>query len=319
MKKNKLLCCDWGTSNFRLYLLDIVTTKVLRIVQSDQGIATTFDAWKKNGQNNRVDFYRTFLHAQIQRLATKIGANLEYVPIILSGMASSSIGMIEVPYTEVPFDIDEPNLSIKQFSATTTFPNELFIYGGLKTDQDVMRGEEVQLLGLSHLIHTESSICLLPGTHSKHIRIENKKVVDFQTFMTGECFDLLSKQSILKDSVNAGAIFSETQQGFFKKGLLKAQPTNLLNSLFSVRTNTLLKDVTAENNYHYLSGLLIGQELKALQDFKGQLLLNCSNHLAVIYEFALKTLQLDHQLTVVTKRDMAQCIPIAHTKLYQNI
>lgn len=319
MKKNKLLCCDWGTSNFRLYLLDIATAKVLGMVQSDQGIATTFDAWKKKEQNNRVDFYRTFLHTQIQRLAAKVDTKLAHISVILSGMASSSIGMVEVPYARVPFLIDQPNLSSKQFSETTTFPNKLFVYGGLKTDQDVMRGEEVQLLGLSHLIQTASYICLLPGTHSKHIRIKDKKVVDFQTFMTGECFDLLSKKSMLKNSVITGTSFEKAQQDSFKKGLLITQQTNLLNSLFSVRTNALLKNVTGENNYHYLSGLLIGQELKALQGFKGQLLLNCSNNLATVYKFALKTLQLDHQLTLVTKEDMAQCIPLAHAKLYQNI
>jgi len=317
MKEKHLLCCDWGTSNFRLYLTDLTTNEVIAMVKSDRGIALTFDAWKEGESKHRIPFFRKLLDIQVKRLATITKHDLAGIPIILSGMASSSIGMKEVPYASIPFSIETPKLRVHNFPRNAAFPNELFLYGGLKTEKDVMRGEEVQLLGLSHLMDTTDCVCLLPGTHSKHIWIKNKTVVDFQTFMTGEYFQLISTKSILKGSVESTKVFEETQKSIFKKGVLTAQTTNLLNSLFSVRTNTLLKDVSNQDNYYYLSGLLIGQELKALENFQGQLLLNCDINLAKFYQLGLTTLQLDKHLTLITGLDMEQCIPIAHQKLYQ--
>ena len=319
MKKNSLLCCDWGTSNLRLYLLDVTTNKVIGMVKSDQGIARTFDAWKQSTSNNRVHFFRHLLNKEVQRLSITTEKNLDNIPIILSGMASSSIGMEEVPYAKAPFSLRHPMLSFAHFTRDATFTNELFLYGGLSTENDVMRGEEVQLLGISHLIDAQKCICLLPGTHSKHIWIEHHQIIDFQTFMTGEIFQLLGEHSMLKGAVHASDTFDKKQQDLFKKGILKAQSSNFLNSLFSTRTNILLKNIPPKDNYYYLSGLLIGQELNALLNFKGQLLLSCDKHLATLYQFALATCQLDQQLTLVASVDMDHCIPTAHLKLFQNI
>jgi len=319
MKKGSLLCCDWGTSNFRLSLLDITTDKVIGRVTADQGIASTFDAWQNNPSKNRVHFFRAFLDTQVQRLAAAVAQNLDEIPIILSGMASASIGLKEIPYTTIPFSISQPALSVKHFPADATFPNELYLYGGLRTGNDVMRGEEIQLLGLSHLINEPACICLLPGTHSKHIWIENKMVVDFQTFMTGECFKLMATKSILKGSIQMDKTFDASHKSIFIKGVLKAKSGNILNNLFSVRTNTLLKGVSETANYYYLSGLLIGQELIALQNFKVQLLIIGDQPLVTYYQFALGILELDQHLTLATTSDMNQCIPKAHLKLFNQL
>jgi len=289
------------------------------MVKSNQGIASTFDAWKENGAINRITFFRHILNKQVKRLAILVKKKLDNIPIILSGMASSSIGMEEVAYAKLPFSLNQPTLSLKHFSNNNIFANELFLYGGLRTDNDVMRGEEVQLLGISHLIHTQKCVCILPGTHSKHIWIENQKVVNFQTFMTGEIFQLLSAHSILKESVSPSNTFDKHHQVYFKNGILKAQSGNFLNGLFCIRTNALLKGISEIDNYYYLSGLLIGQELRTLLNFKGQLLLSCDKHLAALYQFALATVQLDKHLTLVTALDMEHCIPVAHLKLFQNI
>lgn len=319
MKKGSLLCGDWGTSNFRLSLVDIATERVLGMVKSNQGIARTFAAWQENTTINRVDFFRTFLKKQIQRLAKTVTQNLDELPVILSGMASSSIGMMEVPYARIPFSINQPILSIKHFPEDTFFTNELYLYGGLRSHNDVMRGEEVQLLGLEYLITAPIGVCLLPGTHSKHIWIENKTITDFHTFMTGECFQILGANSILNGSIKLDKTFDEPHQLSFKQGVLKAQSGNFLNNLFTTRTNTLLKGIQETANYYYLSGLLIGQELRSLQNFQGQLLLMGDSPLVNYYQLALSVLQLDKHLSLVSSSDMDQCIPKAHLKLYQSI
>ncbi|MEL6945553.1 MAG: 2-dehydro-3-deoxygalactonokinase, partial [Bacteroidota bacterium] len=102
-----------------------------------------------------------------------------------------------------------------------------------------------------------------------------------------------------------------------KEGIQKAMEGRLLNSLFSVRTNTLLKNISKADNYYYLSGLLIGFELKNLQAFNGQILLNGEIRLANLYHMALSILGLDENLLLITSNDLANCIPKAHLKLYQ--
>ena len=82
--------------------------------------------------------------------------------------------------------------------------------------------------------------------------------------MTGELFDLLATKSILSNSVKSENLFSEIGQSWFEKGVEEGATKNLLNSIFHVRTNLLFNKLLPVENYHYLSGLLIGTELKDL-------------------------------------------------------
>ena len=82
--------------------------------------------------------------------------------------------------------------------------------------------------------------------------------------MTGELFDLLSTKSILSASVEKENLVPEIRNSYFEKGIKEGAYDNLLNSIFHVRTNQLFNKTDAKENYHYLSGLLIGAELKGL-------------------------------------------------------
>lgn len=104
---------------------------------------------------------------------------------------------------------------------------------------------------------------LMPGTHPKHITVRHHQALRFQSFMTGEFFDLLSAHSILAASVgNGGQLDDPACRQFFTEGLHAGRKENLLHAAFLVRTNQLLKKVPPEHNQFYLSGLLIGSELK---------------------------------------------------------
>ena len=79
--------------------------------------------------------------------------------------------------------------------------------------------------------------------------------------MTGEFFELLSKHSILSSSLSPHA---KSNAQFFQKGITDGVSMNLLNRAFQVRVNQVAKKSTAEENFDYLSGLLIGYELKEI-------------------------------------------------------
>ncbi|MVM28803.1 2-keto-3-deoxy-galactonokinase [Spirosoma sp. HMF4905] len=301
--KSYLLGCDWGTSSFRLRLINSSDVQLIGEITSQEGVANTFTRWKANSETkgiSREQFFRVQLQRQINLLAKQLAINLDDIPVVISGMASSSIGMDEVPYATLPFPIDGSRASIKRLDTQPDFAHDIILISGVRTEHDVMRGEETQLIGLLALLdnlhlNTEESILLFPGTHSKHIYIQNQQVIDFQTFMTGEVFNLMSHYSILKDSVESTglAVFDESELKAFKSGINQLTNSSILNSLFRVRTNQLFSQLTKRQNALYLSGLLIGNELKSLlQQPDSQLILCSGNNLYELYKQAMIELNL---------------------------
>jgi 2-dehydro-3-deoxygalactonokinase len=96
-KENYFLSCDWGTSSFRLRLVETNTLHVIAEERSGAGIAGTYQQWQQTSLP-REEFFAAIINRQIDVLAGKTGMPLQDVRVALSGMASSSIGMIELPY-----------------------------------------------------------------------------------------------------------------------------------------------------------------------------------------------------------------------------
>lgn len=288
--KDLLLCCDWGTSNFRIFLVDVSSGNILGSQESGQGNAQMFASWQASGTERRIGFYRNYLQEQIDRLAQTAKIELSDIPVFTSGMSSSSIGMKALPYVTLPFDLRVPELGCQHIEATEDFPNEIFLFTGLKTEEDVMRGEEVQQLGLHPFVKKDRYLCILPGTHSKHILVEDHQLVDFQTFMTGECFELLSKHSILKNSVSKGKPSTDNNKKAFENGVGEGLKSQLLNSLFKIRSNDLLKAIPPTESYSFLSGLLIGSELSKLEKRAIPIIICGNRQLKELYEIALSTM-----------------------------
>lgn len=258
--------CDWGTSAFRLRLIESSSsdTKILAEIATGQGIATTYKLWKEASGNDaeRVAFYQSYLFEQIQKIAQQLDRDVVNIPVVLSGMASSSIGMQELPYKQLPFRPDGSDLLVKIISSVVPgLASKLVIISGVSSGLDVMRGEETILVGCDIQKRNEEELFILPGTHSKHVRIENGQVNSVSTYMTGELFSLLAKDSVLSGSVKQNS-FEEKYAESFATGVNSGKIANLLNSIFQVRVNNLFDKLSKEENYHYLSGLLIGYELK---------------------------------------------------------
>lgn len=262
--------CDWGTSAFRLRLVDAETLKLLSELKTDHGIALAFELWKqtKQPEQNRIAFYQTYLFEQVKKITDSFDYSFHNIAIILSGMASSSIGMMELPYKELPFQCNGDDLAVHTIQ--TSGENETYkiiIISGIKSESDVMRGEETMLAGCNVSNDERLQLFIFPGTHSKHIIVKNGLVRDFKTYMTGEFFDLLSKKSILANSVQEGTEFQNTKyKESFTNGVTDSIHSNLLHTSFLVRTNSIFNKFTKEQNYYYLSGLLIGTELRDIKE-----------------------------------------------------
>jgi 2-dehydro-3-deoxygalactonokinase len=258
------ISCDWGTSSFRLRLINAETKTVLAGIKSVQGIAKTFALWKKQPAIDRLTFYTGVIMKQLQLLEKQSDYSLEGLAIVISGMASSSIGMIELPYKPVPFYVDGVSFETRYIPAMEK-GNPMIIVSGVRSANDVMRGEETILAGCDIEECTEEQLFIFPGTHSKHVTVQNGMLKNITTYMTGELFHLLSMKSVLASSVETN-YREEKNNEFYKQGVLEALNDNLLNNVFHTRTNQLFGLFSKSDNYHYLSGLLIGEELRHVPD-----------------------------------------------------
>jgi 2-dehydro-3-deoxygalactonokinase len=179
-----------------------------------------------------------------------------------------------------------------------------------------MRGEESQMIGLAEYFTASLGMAILPGTHSKHIFLQDECIVDFHTYMTGEFFALLSQHSILKNSLPVGKV-QDVDWTYFEKGVQAAKQLSLLTASFHIRTNDLLHQLGPDQNYHYLSGLLIGSELKELQ--AGLPIYLCGGgNLMRPYEKALSILGFQ-QLTVLNAQTVEGAVARAHALFWRNL
>jgi 2-dehydro-3-deoxygalactonokinase len=291
------ISCDWGTSTFRLRLVDKDNQQVLAEITNQQGIAATFEEWKNAGEPHsprtpdRLSFYREFLGLQMDHLQAQAHHSLKDLPVILSGMASSGLGMMELPYKTVPFGMTGEDLDRVSIPPAKDFPHQILLVSGVRTADDVMRGEEVQLVGCPPPEKKEERMYLFPGTHSKHVWVRDGQAIGFTTYMTGEFFHLLSAKSVLAGSVTTPGPVTATGPAdspspAFERGVKDSINSSLLHTSFLVRTNQLFGRRSGTENYNYLSGLLIGEELKQLAELHPPVTVVGTGRLAGYYQAA---------------------------------
>ena len=218
---------------------------------------------------------------------------------LLSGMVGSRQGWQEAPYCPCPAGFAELGQHLLWLQ-----PGRLAIVPGLSVQHheglpagfavaqhDVMRGEEIQIFGALALSGLQDATVVLPGTHSKWARVVRGAITGFRSFMTGEVYALMRQHSILSRTLPADAPWHE---GAFAQAVLLAQHTpSVLSSLFATRTLALFDTLPADQHPSFLSGLLIGEELRAMQSHSsGALLLVGSATLTLRYQCALQALGL---------------------------
>jgi len=211
---------------------------------------------------------------------------------LISGMAGSRQGWREAPYCPCPAGFDDLVGRLAWVEADFTRAR-IAIVPGMSCERDgapdVMRGEEVQIFGaLSLLGGAQQGRLVLPGTHSKWARVESGRLLAFSTFMTGEFYALLRTYSILSRTMPAedGPLDTEA----FTRGVAQATTSgSILGSAFSSRTLALFHRMREEALPSYLSGLLIGEELRAqgVDAADGMITVIGSQALTLRYELAL--------------------------------
>src|SRR5436190_3139646 len=116
----QILSCDWGTTSFRLRLVNVDDAAVQVETTSNKGIAAVYEAWLQSGlpENERPIFYKNILKTAVSALGHAVD---NPVPLIVSGMASATIGMEELPYQSIPLLINPGSLHTKKIAIDKNF------------------------------------------------------------------------------------------------------------------------------------------------------------------------------------------------------
>jgi 2-dehydro-3-deoxygalactonokinase len=273
MTEPAFIAGDWGTSRLRLYLCGADGAVIARA--EGAGAAAGDHA------------------ARFAQAVAGWDAEHGKLPAVLGGMVGSTIGWKDVPYLSCPARAETIAGAALRFVHDG---RSIAIAPGLKCTNpsgapDVMRGEEVQILGalrrdpaLARGLH----VFCLPGTHTKWAIVEDGLVRNFQTALSGELFQVLAAHSVL--ARESGAV--DAASPAFAEGLQTAhQQADLLHLLFSARSRAVTGGMAKADAASYLSGLIIGKDVQTairLFALDGPVRVICTPELAALYGRALE-------------------------------
>ncbi len=245
---------DWGTSRLRLSLIEASTGHAIasaigpgihsiRKVEIPKVINSLTSPWK---------------HYQCNTL-------------MLSGMIGSNIGWADTGYLDCPSKLTSLSESLYQ---TMIGEFNSWIVPGLRCKNllgapDVMRGEEIQLLGSINLedkFKKDTYLFCLPGTHSKWVHFSQGTVQNFLSCISGELYGLLVKYSVI---VNA-PVDQEFDLEVFQLGVERGSDHKCVDSmilLFEARSRQLDTSIRPEYSHAFLSGLIIGKDISCTTQF----------------------------------------------------
>jgi 2-dehydro-3-deoxygalactonokinase len=232
------IAVDWGTTNRRAYRLD-ASGACNDEFEDGEGVLSVPEGG---------------FPAAIAEIRKRLGD----LPLLLAGMVGSNRGWKDAPYVPCPAGMDE-------LASGLVWPGEreAIVPGVSYTGDgraDVMRGEEVQLLGAAAagLVGADALVCH-PGTHNKWTVLHQGRIQSFRTVMTGELFSLLKEHSILADLLQREV---EPNEAFKSAAHEAIFHESLPAGLFSVRASVILGKMKKEDAASYTSGLLIGTDVR---------------------------------------------------------
>ena len=240
---------DWGTSSFRAFRLDAAGAVTARVAAPmgilhvpaggfAEALRGAIGPWLAEGERH----------------------------VLLSGMVGSRQGWVEAPYLPCPAGAAE--IAAALIDVPFEGARVKLVPGLSDADQsdtpEVMRGEETQIIGVLDRLVTDDErgegIACLPGSHSKWARIRDRRIVAYRTYLSGEAFAALRGGTILGRMM----VDAPHDREAFARGVARAaDPGHLLHHLFGVRALGLMGRLAETASASYLSGLLIGHEVRA--------------------------------------------------------
>lgn len=314
---------DWGTSSLRLRWIALSPFRILAEARGDEGAASIQARAEATGAD-RAGLFEEVLRSRLEALRAAVprkeeaGHRLAFasLPVVISGMASSSIGWVELPYAALPFRLDGSDLVARELRlGLASGHHTVHILSGVSAEADILRGEETELLGIfadpARAPLADDALVILPGTHSKHARIRDGRMSRFETHLSGELLEVLRRESILRHHVlpPPADVLDGSQPSLdaLRQGVSEGAAEPLASALFRVRARSILECRGRAWATAYLAGILLGAELAAARaEASGAtLVLAASGRHRAAYVQGLETLGL-LEMAVIIDSDEAE-------------
>ena len=261
------LTIDGGTTNTRLILMEGITS--VDRVKLPVGA----------GNTERAEVIR-ILHENIEKMLARHSLKIEDITAILaSGMITSEKGLCEVPHIAAPAGAAELHAHMHTVlipelaSLPVTFISGVRMMGETPETADIMRGEETELIGLQKQIGTgkKNTVFVLPGSHSKIIRVEDGRIVDFSTMLTGEMMAAVAHNTILRDALDIK--IDDIDEAWLLRGYEYARDRGINEALFKVRVlkNQLGAGLVERNSFFF--GVILQGEIDRIVEYGAECIL----------------------------------------------
>lgn len=269
---------DWGTTRIRAWAMTRNGT-VLAESKADEGLLTATELG-----------FETVLQRHLDILGAPYGT-----PIMMCGMVGSRQGWVEAAYAKAPASLDAiaaQAVHVPFAGAEARIMPGVALYDDFAPD--VMRGEETQLMGINPALLSGPTLVAMPGTHAKWVRMEDRHLTNFSTWLTGEMYSVFATQSILKHAIQGEQDNVSVQNTVFQTWVRRALTGEggVMGEVFKIRAATLLNNMSAVDAAAALSGYMIGNEVRDAkrrfaQDVDRALMVG-SGTIGALYRFALE-------------------------------
>lgn len=301
----KIITIDAGTSNLRIRIVE--ENKIIFERKENYGVKIG----KENFQNN--------LYKVLKEVIEKNKLKKEEIECILaSGMITSSLGLMEIEHLHIPVSVRKLAQNIKKIRF---FEFEINLITGVKVEKnyfekeklksiDVIRGEEVEVFGiLEELNSKESMLIILPGSHNKFIEVSNGAITNLLTTMSGEIYDVMTKNTILKASLKDN-FAKKIEKKFLKLGNDIGRKYGINQGSFILRGLDLVESLTIDEKANFLLGLVLSGDIATLEKNNylkryRKIVIAGGNIIAKgLYELLID-LQLENELSLVISNELA--------------
>lgn len=276
----KIITIDAGTTNSRIYLINNKNNKIIDVVKKNVGV-------KNTAINGSVDVLKNELSFGMEEIIQRNGCNVEDILyIVATGMITSNLGLVEVPHIASPCDSKEfATASVVKILPEFFHIPCIFIPGmknAIPEDQllgfreelnklDVMRGEEVETIGLIKQLQLKGKgIMILPGSHTKYVLVEDGFLLSCLSTLSGEMLYAVQKDTILSSSITKDLIKIPEHDALLE-GFYSSETNGLVRALYQVRLLQLFEKMNDNQRANFLVGAVLASDIKALKKLEAEM------------------------------------------------
>ncbi len=268
-----VITIDGGTTNTRCILWDQNRNRVSE-EKRQVGVRNT----SIDGNNEKL---KQAVKECIESLLIKQGLDYSDIHrIIGSGMITSDVGLVVVPWITAPAGIDQLAKQTVAVNLPEICPIPIYFIPGVKNSDgpftfdnietmDIMRGEEVESVAIIDKYGVgRPMILVLPGSHNKFVAVDSQgQITGCLTSISGELLASITNDTIIAKSVNRQFVSMETyDKEWLLKGYETARTTGLGRACFTARILMLFYENSPEKIANYILGASLAGDIQAVRE-----------------------------------------------------